>query len=392
MLLASKLMEPRFSGGAPKRQSALVPDRRVRYACVMVIFTTFLLLAATQAPAQASAHASAEPLPAESHNFGDWVVACDNGLRCKAVSLVPALSDEEAEKVPDPWERFGVMRLEREAGAATSLEITITDFEGVPARLLAGDQPLDVRFAPAEEGVWRVIPADLDGFISNMYSGTLVAQDAAGKALAEFALGGSHGAMLYMDERQGRLRTPTALVRKGSRPASLVPPPARLPVVTRAPVTTEKPLKLNAAQLRDARRRTGCVREEMGGEDSQSYHALGNGRTLVLLSCGSGAYNFNSLPMIARRERGAVRVEPAGVDERLEAFEDRPARFLVTNADYDPAERRLVSYAKGRGLGDCGIVSFYAWDGTRFRLVRQDEMSECRGTPDMLTTWQVEER
>ena len=44
----------------------------------------------------------------------------------------------------------------------------------------------------------------------------------------------------------------------------------------------------------------------------------------------------------------------------------------------------------GRGVGDCGVHQDYVWDGTRFRLVQQEEMSECRGSLDYITTWRAQ--
>jgi len=49
----------------------------------------------------------------------------------------------------------------------------------------------------------------------------------------------------------------------------------------------------------------------------------------------------------------------------------------------------LTGYAKGRGLGDCGLVQSLVWDGTRLRLTEQSEMRECRGNPNYLTTWRT---
>jgi hypothetical protein len=47
---------------------------------------------------------------------------------------------------------------------------------------------------------------------------------------------------------------------------------------------------------------------------------------------------------------------------------------------------------KSRGLGDCGLVQNWAWDGQRFRLVLQQEMTECRGSLEFITTWRAEPR
>lgn len=350
----------------------------------------------------ASAQAAAEPFPAEIHNFGDWVVACDNGLRCQAVSLapeqIPTLAGDEpgtTREEASPWDLFGVMKMERGPAADAPLVITITDFEGTPAKLLQYSEALDVRLEPAAEGEWRVIPANYKEFTDRFFSDPMVLQDAAGKTLAWFATPGGRGALLYMDERQGRLRTPTSLVRPGRRPLSAIPAPPALPVVQVAPRTTEKPLTIPASRLTAARREFGCTEEEVGAVSAdQSYGALGGGRTLVLMGCGAGAYNFNSLVLIAWREGREIRIAPARFDLTRDPIEGEPdpKGFFVTNAEFDPATMSISEWAKGRGLGDCGTAATYAWDGQSFRLVEQKEMSECRGTLELVTTYRAEPR
>src|SRR3712207_5696064 len=108
----------------------------------MIMSPLLLLLAAQPAPAPAAVDVA---MPSEIHNFFDWVVTCDNGLRCEAVSLVPEEQPEAepaattggasapAQAEQDPWERYGVMRFQRDAGAAAPLRIIIADFEGTPA-------------------------------------------------------------------------------------------------------------------------------------------------------------------------------------------------------------------------------------------------------------------
>jgi hypothetical protein len=52
----------------------------------------------------------------------------------------------------------------------------------------------------------------------------------------------------------------------------------------------------------------------------------------------------------------------------------------------------ISEWAKGRGIGDCGTAATYAWDRQSFRLVEQKEMSECRGTLELLTTYRAQRR
>jgi hypothetical protein len=41
----------------------------------------------------------------------------------------------------------------------------------------------------------------------------------------------------------------------------------------------------------------------------------------------------------------------------------------------------LSSFNKGRGLGDCGVSTDWAWDGQTFRLTEYRSMGYCRGVP-----------
>lgn len=383
------------------RRKGLARPRKLRYAPFMIIASSLLLLASAQVLV-------AEPVPSEIHNFADWIVTCDNVVRCQATSLVPEPTAEEqaaasqAVGTPaeatrqDPWERFGSMNLEREAGGNAPLAITLGDFEGTPARLVVNDAQLPARLTRTDLGEWVVEPADRNSFFDALYSGTLVVQDASGRTLSEFALGGLWASLVYMDERQGRLRTPTALIRRGRRPVSVVPASVSLPVVRAAPRTSERALAIPARRMAEARRETGCTEEEVGAvaSDEAPTEALGNGRTLIMMGCGAGAYNYNAIPLIAWREGNAIRIEPARFDVSREQIEGEPdpTGYSVTNAEFDAATLTISEYAKGRGIGDCGVAARYAWDGQMFRLTERREMSECRGSREMLTTWRAEVR
>jgi hypothetical protein len=185
-----------------------------------------------------------------------------------------------------------------------------------------------------------------------------------------------------MDEQQRRIGTPTALVRRGTRAAAAAVPP--LPVVAAPPVSRARPLALSAAALAALRKKHGCTLDEVGGPEEAETAALGGGETLLLLACGSGAYNVSYVPFVVRRGRA-----------ELAAFDHRPGWWaeegkpMLTNAGWDSKRGLLSSFSKGRGLADCGTDSDYAWDGRAFRLVKQAEMDECRGSRDYITTWRA---
>lgn len=331
-------------------------------------------------------------MPGELHRFTDYVVGCDNALACEAVSLVPqaAISQEAAAGQPDPWTNFGVLKVTRNAGPDAPLMVTISDFEGTPTRLLQGDSAVEARLVAAGDGEWRIEAADLHALLDTLYGDTLTVQDARGAKLGEFALSDLREALLYIDERQGRLGTAGAALRTGRRPNAVVPAPPPLPTVRAAAPTTERALTLSAAEVTQARRAQGCTADEVGtlNVDEQTFHALGGGRTLVMMGCGSGAYNAGSVPLIASREGGRLRVEPARFDIGPDS-DDPHGRRLLTNAEFNAATMTIHEWAKGRGLGDCGVAADYVWDGAMFRLTEQGEMSECRGALELITTWRA---
>lgn len=367
----------------------------------MALISSLLLLASAQT-------AAAGPVPSEIYNFGDWVVTCDNGLRCQATSLVPPATPEEtaeaqrvvgtpeAQNAVDSWDRFGALNLQRDGGPDAPLTLTLGDFEGTPAKLVVNESQLSARLTATGEGEWRVEPEDLSSFLDALYGGTLLVQDANDRTITEIGLEGLWQTLVYMDDRQGRLRTPSAALRRGRRPASLVPAAPALPIVQRAPRTSDRPLAIPARRMTEARREMGCTVEEVGAVASGEapVHALGNGRSLIMMACGAGAYNYQAIPLLAWRDGQNIRIEPARFDVSREPMEGEPdpKGYYVTNAEFDEETLTIGEYAKGRGIGDCGVAARYGWDGQMFRLIEQREMSECRGSREMLTTWRAEVR
>jgi hypothetical protein len=114
---------------------------------------------------------------------------------------------------------------------------------------------------------------------------------------------------------------------------------------------------------------------------------LDAGHTLALVPapCATGAYNARVLAVVIDR-KGQARVAD------LEFPVDIKSRFEVVNPYWEDGERELRTFVKSRGLGDCGLVQNWAWDGQRFRLVLQQEMTECRGSLEFITTWRAEPR
>jgi hypothetical protein len=357
--------------------TALTPRDHCGLVTAMLIAT--LIAAAALPPAPAPAGEA--PVPREVHVFGDWAVSCDNGRRCQAVGIHPEGREFQAN---------GILQIERGPEAEAAPTFRLVQAEGAPARLLVHGAALPARLTAEADGDVVIVPEDRGAFMEQvLYVDQIDMQDAAGAAIGQISIQGFRGAMLYIDEAQGRLHTRSALVRAGRRPAGDVPTPPPVPIVRIAPVTRETPLAIPAARIARLRRDSGCAIDEVGGPDEAETAALGGGRTLVLLACGMGAYNVTNVPFVATSAGRGISIEPAPFDIALEDYEEEEGHRVLINAAWDAAEMTISDFSKGRGFGDCGSRSTYGWDGRRFRLVLREEMPECRGSYVFLTTWRA---
>ena len=318
--------------------------------------------------------AAAVVQPAELRTFQDWTVGCDNGRACHAVALIP-----------EDWPDDALTMSVRRGPAATDAPALAIELgsDSNPAWLSADGKRLAVRLVGAE-GLTGIAAADTAAMIGVLRSAAAIeVHSADGGPHGTGSLKGASAALLYMDEQQRRTGTPTALVRRGTgAPAATSPP---LPMVTALPVSRARPVMLSASAIRALRDKHGCAIGEVGGPDEAESAALAAGETLLLLACGSGAYNVSYVPFVVRR---GGRAEIAPFDHRPGWWAEEGKPMLV-NAAWDSKRGLLSSFSKGRGLGDCGTTSEYAWDGRAFRLVAQAEMGECRGSTDYITTWRA---
>ena len=317
--------------------------------------------------------ALAAPQPGDLKTFKDWVAGCDNGLTCQADGLMPETDYDvatiavkrggEPEAVPEIWFRIS-------EGKATDIVI-----DGKPMHLDL--KPQGDSFEVARRDSMRLAYA-----LANARKVAVV--DGGGKELVPISAEGAGAALLYMDDRQHRVATATALVSRGPAPASSVPAPPAVPTVQSAASSNRPPVKLSATAIRKIRGDDAC--DDPSREEEVGYDRLDSASTLALIpeSCASGAYNFFFVPMIMGNDGKA---RPAIFDDAKPKSPDEDDG--VFNAGWDPKTRTLETGMKGRGLGDCGEWSRYAWDGERFRLIELNVMSDCRGSIDFITVWRA---
>ncbi|KKW92348.1 DUF1176 domain-containing protein [Sphingobium chungbukense] len=338
------------------------------------IFGLTVMLSAVMAPAFAQA-----PKPGTLESYKDWTIGCDNRNRCEAVSLLPEGGDW-----PDSPVMLGISR---DADAAADPEIRVS-------RDAKGRETLDflidgrkVASAVSVDGEASLQGPQASALAIAMARGGGMEIRSGGKRIDQPSLAGSAAALRYMDARQGRAGTMAALVATGPLARSAVRPAPAIPSIRRAiiPAGTAPPA-LWREELTAVGAFTGCADEMKDAASPPDLHRLSKTETLILVPCGAGAYNFTSVPVIATGIPGRRAFRFASFDYPPGWSEDASHPMLV-NAGWAPQTSTLQSYAKGRGLGDCGGSESYVWDGTRFRLVEASAMGECRGAWHWITTW-----
>jgi len=344
----------------------IVPDPEPTATPVPVPQVAAPAPAATPTPV-VIADSGAVPKQGELKTFGDWAVGCDNGLRCTLASLLPEAGD--ADNV--------TLNIVREGDGETKVYIDSRDEAIRPASLWVDGREIATKLTPKTAlAIAEALPA----------GSRLELRNRRDKKVATVSLKGVSAAMRYADAVQKRAGTPDALVAKGKATRTIEAP--ALPIIV-APEITGDAATPTPAQLESMRKQAKCdLVDNKTGVLSPEAHAIGGGKTLVILPCSTGAYNLiGALFVIDGKTVTPAKTDsPSGFDE-TGADSGTPVRSVVNGAF---ADGLLTSYAKGRGIGDCGVQQSYVWDGTKLRLSEQSAMGECRGNPNYISTWRAE--
>lgn len=328
--------------------------------------------ATTPGVPQAELATRTPPKPGALKTFGDWAVGCANSGACTMASLGPEGGDFPPVN----------LTLARDAGPAGAITVTLLPNDGLAPTTAPTGVAIDgkaVGGAFSGEDAPTVSGDAAQQIAAAMANGHALAILGSGKTLATLSLKGASAALRYIDAQQGRAGTATAVVAKGAAPAGTVPAGPVVPQIV-AVGAAGKAFTPSAAMIATMKKQAQC---DDSGQGDIETRAIGADTSLILLPCSAGAYNLISAVFVVK----AGQVSPARMDAPSGFTEDgAPAAVpMVVNADYDKGV--LTSYAKGRGLGDCGVMQEFVWDGSMFRLSRQEEMGECRGDPNYITTW-----
>ncbi|TPG20381.1 DUF1176 domain-containing protein [Sphingomonas koreensis] len=334
------------------------------------------IVTSTDAPVASPVAAATPPKPGDLKIFGDWIVGCDNTLHCTMASLGEGADFPKVN-----------LALERAAGPVGAITLTLQPNDvgngppPVPASLAIDSKPVAGRFAAGDQPT--LTGTDATAIATAMADAqTLTIRNATGAAVGTLSLKGASAALRYIDAQQGRVGKQTAIVARGAQPASNVPAGPVTPQIV-AVVPIGPPATPSSSLVAKMTTQAGCDDAGPGGA-LQSF-AMGGAATLVLVPCGSGAYNVSSALFVMRGDE----VAPAQIDApsgftESDAIQPVPQ---VVNGDFEKGV--LTSYAKGRGLGDCGVEQQFVWDGARLRLSEQSAMGDCRGNPNFITLWRA---
>jgi hypothetical protein len=320
-------------------------------------------LAVAAASAAVPAAALAADPTAVSFSHKDWALQCDNTRACSAVGYEAESGESEPVSI----------RLTRAAGPGTAVKVDLQVYteKASPAALqiTAGK----FRLAGLDGNSPQVPAAQVPRLLQEL----LRSEEAivtAGKDRWVLSLAGASAVLLKMDEVQGRLNTPGALVRKGAQPESSVPPAVPAPVVKSVkPVAARKTDAALAGALLAAVDRADLDGQCTGSQPDAStvkVHRLTDRKLLLEVPCGMGAYNFSSLLFMAH-----------------DRTPYQPRLLEDVDGEFDPATGEVRSAMKGRGIGDCWWMRSWRFDGRGFVLTGEQGDSMCRGFPG--GAWQL---
>ncbi|WP_298609108.1 DUF1176 domain-containing protein [uncultured Thiothrix sp.] len=329
-------------------------------------------------------------------DFKDWAVACNNLRECSATSFVAP-----SEVASDPTPVGGDLVLTLERGAAVDSLIKLgflnTSEDEWNEKLVGEDISISIDEQTFDLGkLTKQQVADLKVELTHEQATVMLAAAQkspslsvlVGNIMNDISLSGLSAVLLYMDEQQQRLDTSTALFKKGTKTFTTIRPdvPTVTPKIPSAEtqVTDSKyseildtTRKLNLTALKTCNEEKATNREELDTVD-----VLDNQHYLISLNCGGGAYNFNTLFLVAPKndlKQTKLAKFDQGADDST----------VVGYAEYDNRTGLLNYSSKGRGLGDCGSVGAWAWTGEEFVLVSSNDMADCRGNLNFLNTWRL---
>ncbi|MCL1138999.1 DUF1176 domain-containing protein [Shewanella pneumatophori] len=321
----------------------------------------------------------------QSFFHGDWEAACDNTHTCRAVgyhnpeqknaageyrpvSVIFTRAAGENAKVKGKV-KFGALSFGMEAKQTQhndTITLSINDtYQSVLAPELPAYQEKGMSFSGERE------------LTDNQVSELLKALTMKGRVSIKFGSSagdewylstkGSTAVLLKMDDFQGLVETPFAIVKKGQASKGIVKP-KQAPVISipaqPIPDTTAADLALvtNADFNQRIRTALNNACDNVPTEDQPlelEIARLTSNKLVVSTMCWSAAYNYGQAVWLVDDD---AEIEPV----------------LVTDSAVSYANGVIDEFMRGRGVGDCLSARRYIWNGSEFVLADSYTTGACR--------------
>ena len=313
--------------------------------------------------------------PSVSKTFEGWTATCDNLLNCVAIGS----SDDGdglfyvrvALGASDPSPKIKVVLAASDpiAGAPRAFQLTVT---GKTAKTSDALSVAATKDDPDGAALAGDIPDA--GFLTRFATADTL-DYAAGTLKGRLPSKGLNAALRFVDERQGRVGTASALVARGAAP--FVPQtPVPVPLVQPAGIVASAVASPTPSRALLDMAKPACDPEVVEAHSETAAWSLGSDRRLVAVPCVESPDNV-SVALFTTDAKGE-QPRPAMLEEPPRQG-DAEAENVVVNYEFDPKTLTLTSLDKGRGLGDCGASRTWVWTGEIFALLTAAALDACPG-------------
>ncbi|WP_426345708.1 DUF1176 domain-containing protein [Alcaligenes sp. HNGD-HTN06] len=291
----------------------------------------------------------------------DWDLSCDNTLTCRAAGYAPE-SEEPGSTV----------LLTRKAGRGEPVvnKVMLAHYDdaqqqtgAAPELFIAGRTA--GRLSSAGDESWQMSEDQFTRFLAALKKDDALSFRRDDRTYL-FSGAGSSAVLLKMDDVQGRVNTPGAILRQGKASESTVKLPLDAPRITRAPVIDKNLRPMNQqedALIRPVLLQVLAADAEQSCSDDRLSEPWEIARldpqfSLVAAPCWLAAYN-------------------AGDAYFLVSNTMQSAPVLVSDSATGYDNGLISSAMKGRGLGDCWSYETSVWDGSRFVESERGDTGRC---------------
>ncbi|MGC5703289.1 DUF1176 domain-containing protein [Pseudomonas sp. NFXW11] len=344
----------------------------------MLRLAVLSLLLAAAAPSLARELPEQKPLWDQQQG---WISACDNRRDCHLLYAPDSVFGQENNHL--------TLHVRSQAGPEGRVQLQL-DHQGAAfdlAALRLDGQPLEPELLAAlvlqpeqeqaqEQQHYRVDDQALARrWLARLAAGQLLALP--GNEPAQVLLAPLPGLLQQIDQVQQRAGTVSALALAGERPASEVPTVEPAKALRAYPGVAALGAKERAGLLAAVQR---AMPPAPASEDDEyqmapriELYPLTATQALVVELSDCGAY-ICLFELSSRSRTAPYAVQPL-------ALQALPAGSVdhTGGINYEPKTGVLGSYLMGRGIGDCGEMATWQFDGRAFQLTDYRRMPVCSG-------------